>query len=99
MNIDDELRAALRREPAPANFATSVLTKARRPWHKKSLTLSLAAVLAAVAIVPGVVLEYRRREEVKGLKAERDLLIALAITRDQLRQARDKVQHIPREIQ
>lgn len=106
MNIDEQLRAALRREPAPKDFAAAVLAQTcgragaqavrnvhRGFWRQRPFALALAAVIAAVAIVPAVVLDYQRREEAKGLKAKQDLLTALAITREQLRHARDEVQH------
>jgi hypothetical protein len=106
MNIDEELRAALRREPAPKEFAAAVLAKTRgrvgtevhRGIWQRPFTLALAVAVAAVAMVPAVILDYQRREA-KGLKAKQDLLTALAITRDQLRHARERVQHTPRDIQ
>ena len=111
-NTDDEmekaLRASLRRKAAPPDFAAKVLAKARQPesisgakksWLRPPFTLALAAALMAVAIIPAVVLDYQHREEAKGLKAKRDLLTALAITRDQLRYARDKVRRNTRNIQ
>jgi hypothetical protein len=103
MNIDEELRAALRREPAPKEFAAAVLAKTRgragtevhRGIWQRPLTLALAVAVAAVAMVPAVILDYQRREA-KGLKAKQD---PLAITRNQLRHARERVQHTPRDIQ
>ncbi len=110
-NMDDALRKALRREPAPPDFAAKVLAKARMPavsphvrtmrksWLQRPFVLALAATVAAVAIVPAVLLDYEHREQTKGLKAKRDLLTALAITRDQLRHAREKVRHTTRLTQ
>jgi hypothetical protein len=103
-NFEDVLRASLQREPAPTDFAARVLAKAgtsvssrvitARPksWFQRPFVFALAAALAAVAIVPAVLLDYEHRaRQAKGLKAKQDLLTALAITRDQLQQARDKV--------
>jgi len=110
-DFDEELRSALRREPAPPDFAAKVLAKAgtpafpagvsavRKSWLQRPLTLALAATLAAVAIVPAVLLDYEHREQAKGLKAKRDLLTALAITRDQLQHAKEKVRRTTRIIQ
>jgi hypothetical protein len=105
-NTDDEmekaLRASLRREAAPPDFAAKVLAGTRQPpksWLRRPFTLALAGALAAVAIVPAVVLDYQRREEAKGLKAKQDLLTALAITRDQLQHAREEVRKNTRNIQ
>ena len=99
-SLDKALRESLRREAAPADFAAKVLMAARqhsvkkpKPWMARPMALALAAAIGAMAIVPSVVLEYHRREEAKGQKAKHDLLIALAITRNQLQQVRQKVQH------
>jgi 7-cyano-7-deazaguanine synthase in queuosine biosynthesis len=61
-------------------------------WFRRPFALALAATIAAVAIVPAVVFDYQRREA-RGLKAEQDLMMALAITRTQLQMARAKAQH------
>lgn len=96
-DLENQLRGALRREAAPTDFAAKIIARtprsiARRPGPKRPLLLGMAAAVAAMAIVPSIVLDYQRREEEKGLKAKRDLLTALAITRDQLQQARTRVQ-------
>jgi len=111
-DMDDALHNALRREPAPSGFAEQVLAKARTPafsptvqavrksWFQRPFVLALAATMAAVAIVPAVLLDYEHREQqAKGLKAKQDLLTALAITRNQLQQAREKVQRTTRIAQ
>jgi len=107
-DMDDALRKALRREPAPSGFAAKVLAKAgttgesarvrpvRKSWLQRPFVLAMAATLAAVAIVPAVLLDYEHREQAKGLKAKQDLLTALAITRTQLQQAREKVRRTTR---
>ena len=111
MNPDNEsfenaLRETLQRESAPPDFAANVFAKAGaprpvavKPWPRRPWTLALAATLAAMAIVPAVVVDYQRREQEKGLKAKRDLLTALAITKDQLQLAREKVRRTTRIIQ
>jgi F0F1-type ATP synthase delta subunit len=102
--IEKALRKSLRREAAPADFAAKVLAGVKtasvtqmkpkqKPWLARPMTLALAAAIGAMAIIPSAVLEYHRREEAKGQKAKHDLLIALAITRNQLQQVRQKVQH------
>ncbi len=111
-NFEDVLRASLQREAAPTDFAAKVLAKAgatvslrgipmrAKSWFHRPWTLALAATLAAVAIVPAVLLDYEHREQqAKGLKAKQDLLTALAITRDQLQHAKEKVRHTTRNIQ
>lgn len=100
--FEKDLREALRREAAPPDFAEKVLAKTVRaplPMPRsqpkttlqRPFTLALAAAVAAMAIIPAVVIDYRHREEVRGLKARQDLLTALAITRDQLQLARARV--------
>lgn len=103
--FEEALRGALRRGPAPAGFAAKVLAKAEgesgraraagRPrTGRPFVALALAAAVVA-AIVPAVVTDYQRREAERGVKAKQELLTALAITRDQLQQARTKVQRRP----
>jgi hypothetical protein len=95
VNIEDELRAALRREPAPADFAARILSKthvakthlsktSRAPW-----TLAVAAALALAALIPPAVHEYRR--ERRAIAARDQLIEALSITRVQLQQAKEKI--------
>ena len=112
-DMENALRSALRRTAAPPDFAARVLAgtrasvtfmkppaRAMRPrfWLRRSFTLAMASALAVVAIVPAVVLDHKRREEARGLKAERDLLTALAITKVQLQQAGIKVRRTTRNI-
>jgi hypothetical protein len=106
-NMEKALRAALGRKAAPPDFVANVLARTRAPlpfpkpkrWLQRPFTLALAAALAALAIVPAAVLDYERKQEARGLKAKRDLLTALAITRDQLQQARERVRRNARNIQ
>lgn len=112
--LHEALRESLRREQAPPDFAAKVLAKTsgkvaapklavmpKRPksWLQRPMTLALAAALAAMAIIPAVVVEQHRREEARGLKAKQDLLTALAITREQFRIAKEKVQRTTGESQ
>ncbi len=110
-DMDDALRKALRRTPAPSGFAAKVLEKAETPasrpvamaarksWLQRPFVLAMAATVAAVAIVPAILLDYEHREQVKGLKARQDLLTALAITRNQLQHAKEKVNRTARTSQ
>jgi hypothetical protein len=91
MNLEDELRRALRQEPAPAGFGDRILAKTTRvqPVWRRPVTLAVAAALALAAIIPPAVKEYRRRE--RGVEVRDQLLSALSITRAQLRQTREKI--------
>jgi hypothetical protein len=92
MNLENELREALRREPAPDGFAARVLGKTRViPFWRRPATLALAAGLAVAALIPSALLEHRRREEQRGIEARNQLVTALAITRVQLNQVKEKI--------
>jgi hypothetical protein len=102
VNFEDDLRAALRREPPPADFAAKVLAAAARegarqnsvvafPFWQRPAAWAVAAGLAAAAILPPAVLEYRHREEQRALEAKHELLSALSIARAKLRQTRERV--------
>ena len=104
--LEQALRASLRRSAPPPDFAAKVLAKTRKPangsnmsWLRRPFTLAFAAALMAVAIIPAVVMDHERREAARGLKAKQDLLTALAITRDQLQHVRDEVRKNTRIIQ
>ena len=100
--LEQALRASLRRADPPRDFAASVLAATRQPvWpvRRRTFTLALAASLMAAAIVPAVLLDRQHREEARGLKAKQDLLTALAITRDQLQHARNEIRKNTRTLQ
>ncbi len=99
--LEDALRDSLRREDPPAGFAAKILAQTvnapalqvvpKRPWFQRPIGLAMAAALAAMAIVPAVVVEQHRREQERGLKAKQEILMALTITREQFRLAKEKV--------
>ena len=96
MNLDDELRAALKREPAPEDFAARVLAKTRTsgarvlPFWRRPLTLALAATLAVAALVPSALYQYRQQR--RATEARDQLVAALSITRVQLQHVRERIQ-------
>jgi hypothetical protein len=88
--LEEDLRAALRKVPAPPGFAARVVAKTRViPLWRRPVVWSMAAALALAAVVPGVY-EYRRHQ--RGIEARDQLLLALSITRVQLQQAKEKIQ-------
>jgi len=90
MNLEDDLRRALRPEAAPAGFAGRVVAKTRViPIWRRPVVWSIAAGLAVAAVVPGVY-EYRRHE--RGIEARDQLLLALSITRVRLEQTKEKIE-------
>jgi len=90
MNLDDDLRRALRREAAPAGFAGRVMARTKViPIWRRPMVWAVAAGLAVAAVVPGVY-EYRRHE--RGIEARDQLLQALSITRVRLQHTKEKIQ-------
>src|SRR5579862_2096933 len=99
MNLENELRAALRREnPSPgfpervvARAQSSRATKAsihypiRRPIHRMIWATALAAML-----VIGLTSTYEYRQ-MKAERASRDAVLALRITSEKLNMTRDKL--------
>ena len=91
MNLEDDLRRALRLEPAPADFAARVLSKTRVvPFWRRPVALAIAAALALAALIPPAVYQHRRQQ--RALEARDQLAAALAITRVQLQQVRERIQ-------
>jgi hypothetical protein len=92
MNLEDDLRRALRHQPAPVDFAARVLSKTRTrvlPFWRRPVTLAIAAALALAALVPPAVYQYRRYE--RSIEARDQLLVALSITRSQLQHVKERV--------
>jgi hypothetical protein len=91
MNLDDELRAALRREDPSPGFAKRVTARARvSPARKSPVPWMLWAAALAAMLVVGFMgaFEYR---QMKAERAGRDAVVALRITAEKLNMARDKV--------
>jgi len=91
MNLDDELRAALRPEDPSPGFAERVIARAQssRPPKQVMPRFIWAAALAAMLAI-GFTGAYEYRQ-MKAEKASRDALIALRIASEKLNLARDKV--------
>ena len=86
MNLEDDLRKALRREPAPADFAVRVLGKTRAvPFWRRPAALAIAAALILAALIP----PYRQHQ--RAVEARDQLMAALSITRVQLQQVQEKI--------
>jgi len=110
-DFEKELRMALRREEPPADFAAKVLARAKEsktaeerpkvvemPVWRRPLVWAVAAGLAVTALVPPAVQQYQqRRQEERAMKAEKELLFALSITRAKLQHTREKIQRSTRQ--
>jgi hypothetical protein len=90
MNLEDELRAALRpREPSP-DFAGRVIAAAERPRAKpasRAWTRWVAAMAAGIVMTAGTA-GYRQYQ---GERAKSQVLLALRITAAKLSKAQKKV--------
>ena len=98
MSLEDELKRAMRRVPAPEGFAERVMARVHEPrreprpswWRAIAATLLLGAILGGWGVRETV----RRRE---GERAKEQVLLALRITGAQLaraqREARDHMAH------
>jgi hypothetical protein len=103
--FEDDLRRSLSREPAPADFAAKVLARAAAldkpkvvvmPVWRRPATWAIAAGVVMAAVIPAGLQEHRRRQEEKALEAQRQLVLALNITRVQLEKTKAKLQKATR---
>ena len=108
--LDEELRNALRREPAPAGFAERVLQRAEdarrdevgqrrtQRWNPGRPLVGLAAAAALVAAVAGGIqyrnVERARAERAAGEAAKEQVIKALRITAGTLQIVQEKVREV-----
>ena len=91
MNLEDELRAALRREDPSLGFAKRVVARAKvtpqsnRPVFRMAWAMAIAAMLMI-----GLTATYEVRQ-MKAERAGREAVMALRIAADKLNSAREKV--------
>jgi hypothetical protein len=105
-DFEQEMRSALRRDPAPPDFAANVLARVadqesrdkviRLPVWRRPAAWAIAAGLCIAAIVPPLAMEYQQRRAARALEARRELLIALEVTRTKLQQTRERIQRTTR---
>jgi len=91
MNLDDELKSALRREDAPLGFTQRVVARARtKPIRKTAMFRMIWAAGIAAMLVIGFTAasEYR---QVKAERAASQAVVALRIAAAKLNMTRDKV--------
>ena len=87
MNLDEELRLALRRKEPPPGFRHRVFAATRRPRH---VWRPLAAAALLTLVIGGTTARYveQRRE---GERAKEQVLQALRITSQKLRDTREHI--------
>ena len=90
--LEEELRAALGREPAPPDFARKLRKRLPVSLWRRPATWAMAAGLLLAAAIPPAVIEHRRQQEARALEAGRQLDFALQLTGLKLRQARARIQ-------
>jgi hypothetical protein len=98
MNLDDELRSALRRQEPSPDFTERVLARvsaarvrpAPRSWLSWPATRWVAAMAALLVLALGA-LEYRQQQ---GERAKSQVLLAVRIAAHKLNKAQKKVQMI-----
>jgi hypothetical protein len=100
MNMENDLRKALRRESPPAGFADRVIAKAGQPvrpphqhwWKFRPLLFANASALTAVVFIGGVM--YQRHEEQRALEARRQLVTALNVTKASLQKVQERIRRV-----
>jgi hypothetical protein len=91
MNLEDELRAALRREDPSPGFANRVIARAESSAKpSRAIPRMIWAMALAAMLVIGSASAYEYRQ-IKAERASRDAVIALRIAADKLNIARERV--------
>ncbi|HXJ39642.1 MAG TPA: hypothetical protein VNH18_10210 [Bryobacteraceae bacterium] len=105
MAFENDLRQSLRKELPPPDFAAKVLARAAQldarkvvvmPVWRRPAAWAIAAGVTLAAIIPAGIHEQRRRQEQKRLEAQRQLVLALNITRVQLQKTKQRLQKATR---
>jgi|SRR4029079_18304731 len=93
MNIDDELRHALRREQPPAGFRDRVIQRIaaepRRTMHSR-WRVAAAVMLLTTGTIGGIAMHRIERQR-EGERAREQVLIALRIAGKKVHYAREEV--------
>ena len=97
--FEQELKDALKREPAPEWFADAVMArvnaerqrKQKRVWFGWAQMRWVAASMVLVAVIGGVRFEQQRQEQIRGEQAKQELMAAFQVTGMKLRQVEDRV--------
>jgi hypothetical protein len=104
---NDELKHALRRQPAPGGFAERVMLRLEQQSSQKSAAVlreslltfftrplvrwSAAGALAVALVAGGIHIQNVRRERAEGEAAKEQLMLALRIAGSKLQLAKSKV--------
>ena len=88
MNLEDELRAALRREDPSPGFTQRALARAQAKPARKTGMFWVAAIAALLVIGFAATYEYRQKQ---AERAGHEAVMALRIAAEKLNMTRDKV--------
>jgi hypothetical protein len=98
MNLEDELRAALRREDPSPGFAERVVARAQSSPAPKAIPIfqrvRFPRMMWASAVAAMLVIGFEATSEYRQMKAEQaghDAVLALRIAADKLNMTREKV--------
>ncbi|HNY39470.1 MAG TPA: hypothetical protein PKJ41_03715 [Bryobacteraceae bacterium] len=97
--FEQELKDAMRREPAPDWLADAVIARVgaerqRKPkpeWFGWARLRWVAASMVLAAVVSGVRFEQQREERIRGEEAKQELMVAFQVTGTKLRQVEQRV--------
>lgn len=97
--FEQELKDALRREPAPDWLADAVMarvgaarqSKQKPEWFGWARMRWVAATVVLVAVVGGVRFEQQREERIRGEQAKQELMAAFQVTGMKLRVVEERV--------
>jgi hypothetical protein len=92
LNIDGELRRALRREEPPPGFAERVLARLNRTAPRRWMALGIAASL--LIAIGAIKFEQERRTVRQAERARRDVEIALRIASEKLSEVQMRIADI-----
>jgi hypothetical protein len=97
MNMETELKDAMRREPAPAGFAGRVLERIARDERQRRAPMRWRAIAASVtlaAVVGGWGAHEHAQRVAEGEHARDQVLLALRIAGSKVKYAQDQVKEI-----
>lgn len=95
MNLENDLKRALRRESPPAGFAARVMARIEQPEpRRRPVWWRAAAASVTLAVLLGGYTTHRVVEQRRGERAKEELLKAMSIASEKVRYAQQEVRAI-----